>query len=189
MKKKLLVFAAVLMLVLSVAGPAMASFAVGDLIEVVYQTDGQGNEVATDLGSLTSLTSAASVTDSGNLGNTINFTTLFPGQSVSNLNVAYFMYTSTGAFWVSGPIPPSDGQTIMATGHQSTVKGAMGNVEGLYAANLVSGSTTQAQIASSAGNSYWNLLDKNGVDVGSFGTLVNGGTANEANLAALSTTG
>jgi hypothetical protein len=189
MKKKLLVFAAVFMLVLSVAGQAMASFAVGDLIEVVYQTNGLGNEVATDLGPLTSLTSAASVTDSGNLGNTINFTTLFPGQSVSNLNVAYFMYTASGAFWVSGPIPPSDGQTIEANGHVTAAKSAMNLVQNLYAGNLVSGSTTQAQIASSAGNSYWNLLDKNSVAVGSFGTLVNGGTANEANLANLATTG
>src|SRR5208283_3491687 len=153
MKNKILVIAAVFMLMFSFAGQAMASFSAGDLIQVVYQTGGLGNEVANDLGSFTSLTSSTSVTDSGNLGNTINFTTQFPGQSVSNLNVAYFMYTATGAFWVSGPTPPADGQTIYANGHVSTVKGAMNNVENLYAGSLVSGSTTQAQIASSASNS------------------------------------
>ena len=178
MKKKLLVFAAVFMLVLSFAGPAMADFAVGDLIEVVYQS-GTGNpEVAIDLGNMTALTTPGASLIA------VTFTTnqvvaqQFSGSNYSNLNVAYFMYGGSGVFLLSGAVHSTgtNPQTIMATGHQSTVKGAMGNVEGLYAANLVSGSTRQAQIASSAGNSYWNFLDKNGVDVGSFGTLVNGGT-------------
>ena len=99
MKKKLLVFAAVFMLVLSFAGQAMADFAVGDLIEVVYQSGAGNPEVAIDLGNMTALSTPGAVTDTTFTTNQWSLSN-FPGANYSNLNVAYFMYGGSGVFLV-----------------------------------------------------------------------------------------
>jgi len=183
MKKKLLVFAAVFMLVLSFAGQAMADFAVGDLIEVVYQSGAGNPEVAIDLGNMTALTTPGAVTDTTFTTNEWSLSN-FPGANYSNLNVAYFMYGGSGVFLLSGP---ESGQSILANNKAAQAGTQMSSVLGLYAS--LSGGSGMATTTISNGDSYYTLLDKAGVGVGSFAGLVSGGTANEANLAPLATTG
>jgi len=188
MKKKLLVFAAVFMLVLSFAGQAMADFAVGDLIEVVYQSGAGNPEVAIDLGNMTALTTPGAVTDTTFTTNEWSLSN-FPGANYSNLNVAYFMYGGSGVFLLSGPVDSTgtNPQTIMGNGKANSAGGAMSSVLSLYAS--LSGGSGMATTTISNLDSYYYLLDKNGTGVGSFASLVNGGTNNEANLAPLATTG
>lgn len=182
MKNKFLVIAAVLMLMFSVAGQAMAAFTTGDLIQVVYVAGGTGNEVGTDFGSATSWTSADSVTGSST-ASSISLSN-FTGSSMSDLNVAYFVKNSSNGFWVTGPVV--GGQTN-ANGKKNGTGTFMTQVTSLYATNA--GGTSQAVITSSTANSYWRALDMNGTGVGSFAGFANGGSANEANLAALASGG
>ena len=188
MKKKLLVFAAVFMLVLSFAGQAMADFAVGDLIEVVYQSGAGNPEVAIDLGNMTALSTPGAVTDTTFTTNQWSLSN-FPGANYSNLNVAYFMYGGSGVFLLSGAVDSTgtNPQTIMGNGKANGAATAMSSVLSLYAS--LSGGSGMATTSISNLDSYYTLLDKNGVGVGSFASLVNGGTNNEANLAPLATTG
>jgi|SRR5208283_5868248 hypothetical protein len=183
MKKKLLVFAAVFMLVLSFAGQAMADFAVGDLIEVVYQSGAGNPEVAIDLGNMSALTTPGAVTDTTFNTNTWSLSN-FPGATMANLNVAYFMYGGSGVFLLSGP---ESGQTIKSNLGAGGTGTAMSSVLSLYAS--LSGGSGMATTTISNLDSYYYLLDKNGTGIGSFASLVNGGTNNEANLGPLATTG
>lgn len=103
MKKKILVLAAVFMLMFSFAGQAMAYFEPGNLIRVVYERGGT-KEVLTDLGSGWDLTSA---TTANALFNTNNFDLSQLGAtSWDNVYVAYFaIHATTGdnKAWTSGP--------------------------------------------------------------------------------------
>ncbi|MGD0169545.1 MAG: VPLPA-CTERM sorting domain-containing protein [Smithella sp.] len=160
MKKKLFLIAATFMLMFSFAGQAMAAFAQGDLIQVIYTVGGP--EVATDLGSF-SATSSGSVTDSGNLGNTVNFSTLFNGYSESQLNVAYFIYGGpTVGAWVTG----ADGGQTNVGGQKSTLQSDFTAVLNYYKG--INGTATQVAGTTTNGASYWYKLDSNGTHVGAF---------------------
>ena len=180
MKKKILVMAAVFMLVFSFAGQAMASFTSGsELIMVVYKNGGTGNEVAVDLGSVS--TDKAPISSTINLTPTSSFALSdFPSSSWSDLSVAFFAKTGSGYLWISGP----------TAGGQSTTGGTLSPLlAGItQATTLYSGiaSDGKALAVSSDGQSYWNQLDQNGVSVGMFAGYTSGG---EVSLAALATTG
>lgn len=162
------------MLLLGFTGQAMAYFTAGDLIQVVYQAGGTGNEVLTDLGAVSTTTGPITTGI-----NTSQLSTLFPGQSWSNLDVAYFAFTpqNGGALnlWISGT---PGGQTNSA-GFQVTTKSALNSV----LSSINTASTNQVVQSSSASSSYWNAVDKNGTAVGMFNSFIAGG--GEVNLAAL----
>jgi hypothetical protein len=169
MKKKLFLIAATFMLMFSFAGQAMASFATGDLIQVIYVAGGP--EVATDLGSF-SATSSTSVTDSGNLGNTVNFSSLFSGYSESQLNVAYFIYGgTTGGIYVTG----ADGGQTNNGSLKSTLQADFTAVLNYY--KSISSTATQVSGTTANAASYYYKLDSNGTHVAAdagFLTTANG---------------
>jgi hypothetical protein len=182
MKKKLLVIAAVFMLMFSFAGQAMATFSNGDLIEVIYATSGSGPEVAVDLGAFTSNITANSITDT-TYSNALSLSTLFPGYSNSQLSVAYFVFNTSSSigntgFWVTG----ADGGQTNVAGVKSTVASSFTSVMGDY--RTLSGQTA-SQIATTTGdlNSYYTKLDKSGLAVGQFAGFIAAGNAGEATLA------
>lgn len=182
MKKALMLLAA-MVLVFSISGQAMAYFTAGDLIQVVYKTGGTGNEVLTDLGSITNWTTPGSVITSTYGSNPVSLGQ-FTGSAWSDLNVAYFTESSTGSFWISGP---QGGQTNNG-GQKNNLRAAINSALTQAAANA--NGTAQAVQASNAYlNSYWNLLDKN--MIGAAGTWGGYSKNNdgEANLASLATGG
>lgn len=179
MKKKFLVIAAVFMLMFSFAGQAMAAFATGDLIRVVYVTGGVGNEVATDLGAATTWTP-------GTITSTTSFTadkfslSSFTGYGYSDLKVVYFLDTTAGGnYWTSGD---PGGQTT-TSGKKTTLATATASVLSYYAG--LGGS--QVTGLSSNLSSYWKKLDQSGTQTGKFMGFLT--TSGEVSLAALATVG
>ena len=187
--KKIMMLFAVSMLLLGATGQAMAYFTAGDLIEVVYQIGGMGNEVLTDLGSASTWTTSSAVPTASVTTNisAANLSTLFPGASYSSLDAAFFTFTpatgASGNFWVSGPL---SGQSN--TGFQkSSTKGAMNSVLSLASTN--SGGTNQAvQASASSANTYYNALDGGGTNPGAFKSFIPAGNG-EVSLAALAAGG
>jgi len=172
MKKKLFLIAATFMLMFSFAGQAMASFANGDLIQVVFTTDGSGAEVATDLGSFTAITSG-SVT--GNtLSNTINMGN-FSGYSMTDLSVAYFVYNGASGnlgLWITGP---DGGLTTNGGGNKSTAQSISSTLLGYY--KSISSTATTVVGSASNGSSYYNIASQ-ASNSGAFGGVIdttNGG--------------
>jgi len=187
--RKAVIILAVAVFLFGLTVQAMAYFSPGDLIEVVYKSGGTGNEVLTDPGSASSWTTPGSVpTTNFTTGITTSaLSTMFPGASWSDLNVAYFVMTGTGpsaSFWTSGP---ATGQ-INDGSQKSATKSAMSSVLGLAAQNAGSGNQA-VQGSTSSANTYWNLLDKAGLSVGQFGNFIDASTPGEANLAALTSGG
>ena len=189
MKKKLVALFAAALMTLSFAGNAMAALWVeGDLIRVVYDTKG-GNEVATDLGSLSTVSVGGTF---GGGGNAVSLAQ-FAGSAWSDLHVAYFMLSQTPiqTAAVSGAF---NGNVTSEGGGYTSFQPSASNALSLYAGSaLVSGATATVSLLKSNVNSLYT-----GMDVGSgllaqgdFGGLVITGTnANGAiSLAALATTG
>lgn len=181
--KRIMMLLVVAMLLLGVSGQAMAYFTAGDLIQVVYKAGGTGNEVLTDLGNASAWTTAGGVPTS-------TFTTgindafvagNFAGASWDQLNVAYFTYTGTGNFWMSGP---AGGQTNLGS-KKSGTRTAMVNVM-LNAAAAGTAQVVQSSLGTA--NSYWNILDGAGLKIGTSAGFVATGSS-EANLAALASGG
>jgi len=168
MKKKIFTILIACMLLFGVAGQAMAYFTNGELIRVVYKTGGTGNEFATDLGAF----SATAPISGSTLYNTDNFSLAsFPGASMADLNVAYFLRNPAGgnpSLWVSGPA----GGQMSNAGQKASAIGVFQQVLNLYVANA-SGHAT-ATIASSTANSYWQGWTRTGVGVGSFANFAQG---------------
>lgn len=155
--KKIMMLLAATMLLLGLNGQAMAYFANGDLIQVVYSGS---TEIATDEGSLATLLAG---------GTTLNFS-----SPMANANVAYFDYNGSQTAWLSGN---SGGQTGKAGSFNNFVS-AYNATTGLY-----QGSTNQVTVATSDPNSYFSQMDTNGGTVGLMaGFIPAGGT--EANLVA-----
>ena len=181
--KKFTIFFAAMLLLFCVSGQAVAYFSSGDLIQVVYKSGGTGNEVLTDLGDASSWINSGNVPSSTfTTGiDTASLSTMFPGASWSDLNVAYFIMSGYD-FWTSGP---ADGQTNNA-GQQGSTRGAMNSV--LQLAATYGTSQVSQESATSGANTYWNRLDQNGVSVGRFGVFVNTGLG-EANLEDLASGG
>lgn len=182
--KKVLVLLAAAVLLFGFSSQALAAFAAGDLIQVVYKSNGTGNEVITDLGNISTWTASNSLTGSGSFSSAPSvLLSSFPAAQWSDLNVAYFTYSPINGtltnFWMSGP---QDGQTNYGSAKAGT-KTNMGYVIGQL------GSASQVTIASSSSaTTYWQAMDKSGLTVGGMGNFINSGNA-EANLAALASGG
>src|SRR5271169_6476145 len=175
--KKIIVLFAAAMLLFGFSGQAMAYFADGDLIRVVYDS-ATSTEVATDLGALSSFSSTPTTVNTVGQDFTLS---MLGASSFSALNVAYFVNnTATNELWTSGP---TTSQTS-GSNKYGQFNGAAGSVESLYA--LLG--TQQGTESTTNGNGYYAKMDLVGTNKGSFAafiTLHNG----EQVLTALGTTG
>ena len=182
MKKKILILAAVFMLMFSFAGQAMAAFTSGDLIQVIYTNDGSGAELAVDLGSFNSHTTSSGISDTS-FSNTVSLSSAFPGYSASQLNVSYYVFNSnTGlgntGYWVVGT--DESGLTNRAGGKSGTTT-AFNNLTTYY--NSMSGcSSVTSGAVSSESSSYWALMMKYGAASGGFDNYLPTGVFTEATL-------
>jgi len=179
--KKIMMLMIVAVMMLGVSQQAMAAFADGDLIRVVFSTNGT-NEVATDLGSITSLTSPSSATTVWNANN-FNFSQLGGTADASNSYVVYLALTAspTKQAWTSGP---AGGQT----GAKQNFSGLTNKFHLVEAAYAALGGGSQVTLGMSDPNSFWTQLTSNGATMGSLSAFV---AANNANisLASLPTAG
>jgi hypothetical protein len=173
--KKLAILLAAAVLLFGVSGQAMASFSNGDLIQVVYSTNGY--ETATDLGSVTSL---------------LNFTfdgsaavaALGAGATYANSHVAYFTFDNTqnvptGVDYISG----NQGGQAFKSSAQSGYTTGYSTVAGYYATLPAS-----SAVLTTNPSSYYHSLDAAGSAIGQMGGVALNGDA-EISLAALATTG
>ena len=168
------------LLLVAFSGKAMASFAEGDLIRVVYSLDGT-SEIATDLGSVANITSPIT-------SNVTYSTNNFSLTSYANAKIVYYSYnTGTGAnalgyVWTSGK---SGGQTAKF-GDVNSIATGYNNSTGLYFP--LTNSPAQATVLMSDPDSYWSQMDTTGGTVGEMGGFLPNGDG-EASLADLSSTG
>jgi len=167
------------------SGQALAvTFADGDLIRVVYSSDGT-METATDLGPIASLTTpiTSNVTYSTN-----NFSIASLGASATpaTSSVAYYSYNNPGSgegqAWTSGN---SGGQTAKFSSVNS-FDNAYNQTTGLYFPST--SSPAQVTVLMSDPNSYYSQMDKSGGVAGQMAGYIPDGSA-EAGLTALSSTG
>jgi hypothetical protein len=166
------------LLLFGFSGQAMAGYFVdGDLIRVVYSSAGT-METATDLGSITNLTTQTYNT------NNFSLSALGAGATYANSYVAYFAYTTSGGslgqVWTSGN---SGGQTAQF-GATNDFETAYIVTTGLYFNQT--GSPAQVTVLISNPDSYYNQMDVSGA--GQLAGFIPDGSA-EASLAALSSTG
>lgn len=185
--KKILMLLVVTMLLLGVKGQAMASFANGDLIRVVYSTSGT-METATDLGSISSLTSASTTNVVYNANN-FNLSALGGTADASNSYVAYYSITlapsPANQAWVSGPL--AGVSKASKTQFASAYLTGVGNTNGMY--DVASGGAKQVTVLMSDPNSYWMQLNRGGSSIGRMNNFLSSGYSAEASLAGLSTVG
>ena len=189
MKKVLAALLAAVLITVIFAGNVMAKlWAEGDLIRVVYDNKGS-NEVATDLGSLYTISAG------GTYGGGANAVSLsqFPNSKWSDLRVGYFMVSQTPiqTVAVSGAL---NGSVTSESGGYTSFQPAAGNLFGLYSITpLVSGATTTVSIPKAHVNSFYNQLDVGGgqLSQGDFGGFIvsNTNAAGVLSLADLATTG
>lgn len=184
MKRFAMILLAACVPLFGVSGKAMAAFTTGDLIQVVYQTNG-ANEVATDLGAFAQTTAYS--------GPGISYTTnllplagtgAFLGSTWSNLQVAYFIRdTASTAAWVSGPQAGQVNGNRQGTGFQSTSTAVLSKYNSL-------GAGSQYVLAQSDLQSYVTKMDLGSpsINAGFFGGFIQTKTG-EQNLGALATTG
>lgn len=188
MKKKMITLLAAAMLTMSAASSAMAAFAQGDLIRVIYDTKGT-TEIATDLGSISTLTTLGA---NSVVGGGIDATTLaqFGGSAYSDLRVGYFgiQKANTGVnvanLWLAGDpnVAPKSG-ALKWSGAYTAFNNTLGN----YAQST--GSTAVIS-DKSVGNTFFVNLDRSGLQVGNYGTYLPTNPAGGVlNLAALATIG
>ena len=166
MKKKMIMLIAAAMMTLS-ASSAFAAFADLELIRVVY--DRAGNEYATDLGNVNTLTTSA-------------IPTTIAGNGTAGL-VAYFAIDkTTNQLWVSGST--SAPSAINGTaGGLTTAKNGVISVYAQYNQGIVGGSTSYTGLAS-ATNSYKSKLSATQGWLGNAITSATKGNT-EASLAAI----
>jgi hypothetical protein len=184
MKKKMITLLAGALMTIAMAANASAYFEQGNLIRVVYDKS-INMEVATDLGSISSILPAAggSVTLGGGASSYLG--SALAGSSLSNLNVAYFSWNSANVdLWLSSKAAT---QSVL-TSQWNTGTGAVQSVMNRYL-GLAGSTTSRVDLSTADANSYWNKLDKNSTtQSGKFGGLYlaqNG----ELNLSALATGG
>jgi hypothetical protein len=187
MKKKLVALLAAALLTVSFAGNAMALWAEGDLIRVVYDNKGS-NEVATDLGSL------STVSAGGTYGGGVNAVTLsqFAGSAWSDLRVAYFSFSQSPIQTISVSGALNGSVTSESGGYTSFVPPASA-ASFLYAGTTpVLGATATVSILKTNVNGFYTGLDAGGgVLPGDFGGFIVTGTnpGGVLSLANLATTG
>lgn len=182
-----LVVLATIMLV-GLAGNALAFFETGNLIRAVYQDNGD-IEVVSDLGSWSSLGNASNA----KVGSAFSLSQ-FSDATYSNLNVAYFVQTSrtnksapaylSGSKLVGGQ---SDVAPVSTPRNDATLMGVLTFISSNYS---VYG--TDSVAASKADlESYWMKADNGGVGgyIGRFKGFYSTSSFGEANLADLATVG
>jgi hypothetical protein len=182
MFKKLATILAAAMLTMA-AGNAFASFSDGDLIRVVYERTGGTVEVATDLGSLSTILATAGSTNYG--AGTDAFTTQTgTAFSSSNYYVAYFAgantSTTTGSMWLSG----TDGEGVSRLAG-NTANGNFNTLYGTYngSATGTVHITANTTLVDNSGSGSYNLKSGNN---GTFGSVLAVGTPNmDASLTTL----
>ena len=170
MKKKLLVLAAVFMLLFSFAGQAMASFDSLELIQAVSQVSGTGtNEVLTDLGSFSS---TAPISGSTTYTNAINLSNFGSGATLANLEVQYFVADTTNfdKVWLSGP----------TTGQQSAIAhgdAITGNMYSVYYQAQTHGGNPVVQAQNPGDSSVYAMLENSGINRGGMAGFIAVGSA------------
>lgn len=183
MKKKMIALLAGALMTVAMAGNALAYFEQGNLVRVVYDKTLM-TEVATDLGSMSSIINAAKngplilgagAADSFLGGSLAN-------SSFSNLNVAYYtVNVANKDLWLS-----SNADTQSLSGTTSWTAGSSASAGTLARYNGFGTSTVT--LGMSDASSYWTKLDGVGTKVGKFNTFYLSANG-EMNLAALATGG
>ncbi len=180
MKKKMIALLAGALLTMA-ASNAMAAFAVGDLYRVVYNRAGSV-EVATDLGSISSLLAGGAVT-----ADTFSLSQVTGATSANDLYVAYYASTgSTGTAYVGTPSAPTTGSrkfSYFNTGYQNNQA---------YFQSLSPTATTvvASQSYINSYNSQMNTAGNIGTLAGYLPTAANSGNAiGDQNLATLLASG
>jgi hypothetical protein len=180
-------FALAVMLVFAISGQAMATLADGDLIRVVYKTNGTGVEVFTDLTQGNTWTSAAAVTGTTNYSANNFALSQFAGSGWGDLSVAYYVYNGAAGgynFWMSGNATTQSN----AAGKAGTVKAGLAAMKTAYN-GVATGTLKQGSLAQASASSYWNKMNLNAVaTAGSMAAMLDPGTAAKS-LADLATTG
>ena len=173
--KKLLVVLAVCLLVFGVAGQAKAYFTDGDLIRVMYDSS-TNVEIATDLGAISSLTTASNLTSS-----TVSLSQFGSTATWSQVNVAYFAdNASVSTAYVAAAGTP----VVTWTKYNGGFKASANDIEGLY--QSLGGSTVTTTTGNA--NSYYTLMDGNGSYAGQFSEFLKSTSPNgEMNMASLGT--
>lgn len=183
--KKILMLMIVAVLMLGVSGQAMAAFTDGDLVRVVFSTNGV-NEVATDLGSVAAITVPDSNTIIWNANN-FNLASLGGTADASNSYAVYFSIGTTASMgknqvWASGP---AGGQIVTKNAFSlfnTNSHSVMGNYQ------VAGGGASQVTMAMSDANSFWTRLASGGAGVGQLGTLISANNA-AVSLASLGSIG
>jgi hypothetical protein len=183
--KKFLVVCAAVLLMLGLAGRAKAAFTCGDIIEVVYQP-GSGYEVATDIGSASSIIANGQNALQNSSFQVFGSGSSFTGADPTTLKVAYFSTTSTEAgIWVSGTYGGTETNVGYQTGETVTGENMYNLINSVYG-----GATgpTNAWVNFEAKSpaltpSYYGYMNKNGTAIGSFdGFIASGSGDGEAQL-------
>ena len=163
---------------------AMAGeFVYGDLIRVVYSSDGS-METSTDLGPIATLTTATSLASNVTFNtNKFSISSLGAGAAANNSFVAYYAYNTgsnpLGYVWTSGS---SGGQTSKFGSAGAFITG-YNNTTGLYSTQT--GTPAQVTVLRSDPDSYYNQMDNAGSGVGQMAGFLPDGSG-ETSLAAFS---
>ncbi len=168
--KKIIMLLAVAVLMFAFSGQAMAAFATGDLIEVLYQTGGVGNEYAVDLGAI------SRTTDTGNQVFTNNVSSVLGLGSLSGYSVAYFSQPALGyPLYLSGAATQVVNPGTIKVGMLNATQ-AIAPTYAALATNVTSGAFTYATLAQSNADSYWTQADLSGSSTGTMTGSVTTGT-------------
>jgi len=173
MKKFVILFAAA-MLLLGMTGQAMASFAQGDLIQVIY-SGVSGQETATDEGSIASLSTTHDTFFA-------NLASLGAGATLANTSVAYFAWDQSlgtsgfGQVYTSGNLGTGQNGSNSAS---ATFDNAYSITTGAYAAAGGSAVT----LATNNPASYVSTLDINDTAPGAMAGFTSPANTAEASLA------
>jgi hypothetical protein len=141
-KKKIVMLIAAAMMTLS-ASSAFAAFGDLELIRVYYERTTGTVEVATDLGTISTLLAAPSTTIVGAFG-TVN--------TPSNMYAAYFAVDrATNTFWVSGSSNDTTPPVAVGSPGYTSLKSGSSSVYSTYNAAGGSANTTVTSLQSSSG--------------------------------------
>ncbi|NLI81619.1 MAG: VPLPA-CTERM sorting domain-containing protein [Deltaproteobacteria bacterium] len=184
MKKFIAIFVAVL--TLGLAAQATAYFEEGHLIRVVYDKNGGGVEVATDLGEMRTWTTPG-VSPSNVIvgdGESAWDLSMFPGRSLNDLVVEYYAIVyGTYDAWTSGPFTGQISGNRKFTGFNS----AAGITRVYYNTLVPTGSRVVG--AESHLQSHYTMFGKVGLSIGGFNDFIYPQYNGEENLGVLSTQG
>ncbi|MGO9687401.1 MAG: hypothetical protein ACLP2X_02470 [Syntrophobacteraceae bacterium] len=172
--KKLLVVLAAGLLVFGVAGQAKAAFSTGDLVRVMYDAS-TGVEVATDMGSVSSLASSTNNT----AFDVISLSTFGTTATWSQVNTAYFAITTGSPLvdFIAGTATPT-AQLIVGGG--TGVNGTIGSILSNYSSlSAIAGDPNSVSVATTAQNTYYNNLNAGGAKTATYnGNIVVGTMSN-----------